>query len=275
MDSFAANVIEITGDLESVESYVLTLHIQYAANWILLGLFNENPDRKQQKMEESNSLLDIVDTMQSSITDLGKLFKVSNNDHVLTQLKYEFFTKDICELYSLIKQDINNQPEEVQEIANRLKGITFCQQLLKNVMTKGCTSFAFEINEIFKQWRDFMRQSNFSSDNLISIIKTQEFLDINYALPYIYALGLYDVNLMMSASENYFLKVRSEQVVWFVITLIFITLLLSVPYQQLISHLNTHSNACFELIKIFPYAMISNNKLLENKISRITKQQKI
>ena len=153
--------------------------------------------------------------------------------------------------------------------------MSFSQQLLKNVITKGCTSFAFEINEIFKQWQDFMRQSNFSSDNLINIIKSQEFLDINYALPYIYALGLYDVNLMMTASENYFSKVRDERVIWFIIAMICITLILSVPYNKLIRHLNKYSNSCFALIKIFPYSMISNNKMLENKITRITKQQKI
>ena len=275
VNDFSSNIIEITGDLESVESYVLTLHIQYAANSILLGLYDETPERRVQKMSESDALLEYVDTMQSKITDLGTLFKVSNTEHILTQLKYEFFTKDVCELYNLIKENINNHIEDVQEIANRLKGIDFCQRLLKNVLTKGSTSFAFEINEIFKQWQDYIRQNNYSSENVMKIIQTQEFLDINYALPYIYALGLYDINLMMTSSESYFETVRNQRVVWFILTLIVITFLLIAPYQKLIRHLNTHSEACFSLIKIFPFVMISNNKMLENKITRITRQQKI
>ena len=274
-DSFSANVIEITEDLESVETYVITLHIQYAANSVLLGLFDENAERKQQKMLFADQMLDVVGQMQSQITDLTTLFKVSQTDHILTQLKYEFFTKDICELINYIQENIQEQDDNVKEIANRLKGISFCQQLLKNVLTKGSTSFAFEINEIFKQWQDYIRYGDFAKNDLISIVETQEFLDINYALPYVYALGLYDITLMMQTAENYFQKVRDERVMWFAWTLIVIFAIFSLPYQKLIKHLNRYSENAFSLIKIFPYTMINNNKMLENKISRITKNQKI
>jgi len=272
---FSSNVTEITGDLESVESYVLTLHIQYAANFMLLGLYDQSPERKIEKMAQFDALLDEVNIMQSQITDLTSLFKLSNTDHILTQLKYDFFTNDICELCNYIQMNINSQVADVQEISNMLEGIGFCQDLLKNVLTKGSTSLAFEVNQIFQQWQDFIRRDNFSGADLVSIIQTQEFLDINYALPYIYALGLYDINLMMINSENYFQNVRSERLVWFIITLFVIAILFTVPYQKLIRHLNTHANNCFALIKIFPYTMINNNKMLENKIIRITKQQKI
>ena len=273
--NFSANVIEITGDLESVETYVITLHIQYAVNSILLGLYDETSTRQTRRKELADDLLTIVDSMQSQITDLTILFKLSNTDHILTQLKYEFFTKDICELYNFIKENINSQVDEVKEIGNRLKGLEFCQKLLKNVLTKGSTSFAFEINEIFKQWQDFIRNNNFSKNDLQSILKTQEFLDINYALPYVYALGLYDITLMMSTAEKYFESVRSDRLTWFILTLIVVCIIFSFPFQKLIKHLSLYTENAFSLIKLFPYTMISNNKMLENKISRISKQQKI
>jgi len=272
---FGFNVTEIIGDLESVESYVITLHIQYAVNSMLMGLYEETPERKLKKMTDADELLKIVNNMQSQITDLTILFKVTNSDRVLTQLKYEFFTKDICELYRFIQENIEDQVYEVKEIADRLQSMDFCQKLLKNILTKGSTSFAFEINEIFKQWKDYIRNSDFREIDLISIIKTKEFIDINYALPYIYALGIYDITLMMATAEKYFESVRIERLIWFIFTLIAVTTIFSVPFQKLTKHLNDYTENAFSLIKIFPYAMISNNKMLENKIIRITKQQKI
>jgi len=210
--------------------------------------------------------------MQGQITDLSVLFKESSTDHILTQLKYQFFTNDICELINYIQENINEQAEAVQEIANRLNGLDF---LLKNVLTKGSTSFAFEINEIFQQWQDFMNANNFSQNDLKLIIKTQEFLDINYALPYVYALGLYDITAMMTTAENYFETGRNQRLMWFVWTLIVVIVVFSLPFQKLIKHLSIYTENAFSLIQIFPYVMISSNKMLENKISRIAKQQKI
>lgn len=274
-NSFASNVIEITGDLESVETYVITIHIQYAINSILLGLFDETNERKQMKMALALDLLSSVDSMQSRITDLNLLFKTSSTERILTQLKYEFFTKDICELVDNLKTNLNEQTLEIQEIASRLQDRRFCQGLLKKVLTKGSTSFAFEINEIFQQWQDYIRNSNFSREALNQIIETQEFIDINYALPYVYALGLYDITLMMSRAESYFDEVRNSRLLWFILAISLISLVFTLPFRDLTRHLNSYTENAFSLIKIFPYSMISNNKMLDNKITRISKQQKI
>ena len=273
--SFSTNVIEITGDLETVETYVITLHIQYAVNSILMGLYDETPARQILRKGLADDLLTVVNAMQSQITDLTALFKQSSTDHILTQLKYEFLTNDICELCNFLQQNINEQDANMQEIVNRLKGLDFCQDLLKNVLTKGSTSFAFEINEIFQQWQDFIQVNNFSETDLKSIIQTQEFIDINYALPYVYAVGLYYITLMMSTAENYFTTMRDQRLMWFIWTLIVICVVFSLPFQKLIKHLSVYTENAFSLIKIFPYAMVSSNKMLDNKITRIAKQQKI
>lgn len=275
VNSFSANVIEITGDIESIESYVLTLHVQYAVSSIFLGLYDETSERKNERIVESIDLLKDVMAIQNQITDMATLFKVSNTDHILTQLKYNFFTKNICELISNIKENVQDQESDIREIADRLKNIDFCRNLLKTVLTKGATSFALKINEIFQQWQNFIGSKNFSSEDVIKIVQTDDYMDIIYALPYIYALGMYDVSMMMIVSENYFEAVRNNMLAWFIVTLIIVSLFLSAPFQKIIKHLNEHWESCFSLIKIFPYVMISKNKMLENKISRIGRQQKI
>lgn len=77
-DKFAKNVIDITKDLESVETYVISLHIQYSVNSILLGVYDEPPARKKSILEKADYLLEDIEKMQSIITDLSYLFKVKN-----------------------------------------------------------------------------------------------------------------------------------------------------------------------------------------------------
>lgn len=190
-------------------------------------------------------------------------------------MKFDFFTKDICELYSIIKTNINTQVESVRLIAGRLKEITFCQRLLKGILTKGSTSYAFELTEIFKQWQTYLRERDFTVDNTKSIIQTKEFMDINFALPYVYALGLFDILEMLDRSINYFISYREERVTWIIWTLIVISLCFSFPAFKLINYLKKDSEESFNLLRIFPYLMITNNKMLENKISRISRMQKI
>ncbi len=75
---FAANVIDITKDLESVETYVISLHIQYSVNSILLGVYDEPPERKSLILKKADFLLNDIEQIQSIITDLSYLFKVNN-----------------------------------------------------------------------------------------------------------------------------------------------------------------------------------------------------
>jgi hypothetical protein len=163
----------------------------------------------------------------------------------------------------------------VKLIASRFKGLSFCQRLLKGILTKGSSSLAFELTEIFKQWQTYLRENDFTLYNTINIIQSKEFMDVNFALPYIYALGLVDLIEMLNRSVNYFVTYRDERVIWIIWTLILISLCFSFPAFKLVNYLKKNSEDSFNLLRIFPYLMITNNKMLENKISRISRMQKV
>lgn len=272
--SFSDNVIDIMGDIESVETYIISIHIRFSLNAILMGLSDDTINRRTEKINKINELLKEIDILQSQITDLTYLFRTRSTSNILTTIKYEFFTNDICLLIENLKAT-ENLDQDIKDIINRIKEKSFCEKLLKNVLTKGSSSFAFDLNEIFNQWRLFLQTNDFSVKSLQEIIGSQDFIDINYSLPYVYALGLNYLRIMLNKSNNYFDEIRVNMIIWFIFALLVCFFIFLGPMKIMINYLSKNLFRSLNLIKLFPFNMIANNKILENKISRMFRMQKV
>lgn len=273
---FSENVIDIMGDMESVETYIISIHIRFSLNSVLMGLTDDDLDRRNIKQQKIKKLIQEIDILQSKITDLTYLFRLTTTSNILTDLKYKFFTADICALISDLKSNhVSGNDEVLDNILGRLKNKAFCESLIKNVLTKGSTSFAFDLNEIFVQWRLFIENNGFSSDSVKEIISSIDFRDINFSLPYVYAIGLYYLREMIRTSNDYFDEIRLNMIIWFIFAILASLAIFLGPLQLLTKYLSIMLFRNIALIRLFPFTMIGNNKMLENKITRMFRLQKI
>lgn len=274
--NFSGNVIDMMGDMESVETYIISIHIRFSLNSVLMGLTDDDMERRSIKQQKIKKLIGEIDILQSKISDLTYLFRLTSTSNILTDLKYKFFTADICALISELKANhINGADEVLDNILGRLNNKAFCDNLMKNVLKKGSTSFAFDLNEIFVQWRLFIENNNFDPDSVKEIISSLDFRDINFSLPYVYAIGLYYLREMMKTSNNYFDEIRLNMIIWFIFAILASLAIFLGPVQWFIQYLSVMLYRNITLIRLFPFTMIGNNKMLENKITRMFRLQKI
>lgn len=267
---FIENVLDIMNDVDSLETYSITISIRYALNSILLGLFDQPADIIQEKVINLAILLQDIDLLQISITDLSKMFKRTGSSNILTDLKYEFFTNDLCKVGESLKSI-----DSFREASVLLGSEVFCDNLLKNVLTKGSTSLVFSINELFEGWGLLMQSSNYSKIALLEIVNSQEYIDANLALAYVYAIGKYYSSEMLKKSVEYFDGVRNGNILWGVFTLAMILVLFWVGFRKWMKQMRESMRRNFSMIVIFPFEMINSNKVLENKISKMFRMQRL
>ena len=267
---FMENVIDVMNDIDSLETYSITISIRYAINSVLLGLFDQPSNVIQEKISIIDELLKEIDVLQGQITDLSIMFRKTGSSNILTDLKYEFFTKDLCQIGETLKTI-----ESFKDMSNLLGSEGICENLLKNVLTKGSTSLAFSVNELFQGWHLLMNYTSFSTYSLLEIIRSQEFIDANLALSYVYAIGKYYSVEMQQTTGNYFDQVRNGNLIWVILTMGMIIILFSMFFKNFIKYLKWNLKENFSLIGLFPFWMINCNKVLENKISKMFRMQKV
>lgn len=267
---FMDNTVDIMNNIDSLETYSITISIRYALNSVLLGFYSESAELIKQKLPIFSQILNEVNVLQSTITDLSTMFRKTGTSNLLTDIKYEFFTTDICKVAEKLKNS-----DSFQEMQALLASEEFCDNLLKNVLTKGSTSFAFSANELFESWQILMEYENYSLETLLLIIQSQEYRDVNLALVYVYAIGKYYSNEMQKKTENYFDDTRNQAILWLCGCLAMLLAVFSTGFRGIVRYLREALRKTFCLIQIFPFVMISTNKVLENKIAKMFRLQRI
>ena len=268
--AFIDNTLDIMNDIDCLETYSITISIRYAINSVILGMFDQNNQTIQQKSTLIKTLLDDIEYLQASITDLSQMFKKTGSSNILSDLKFNFFTKDLCLVSETLKTQAN-----FAKLATLLGSKSFCDKLLKNILTKGSTSLVFSVNELFQGWQLLMSSSGYNLSSLMEIIQSQEYLDANLALAYVYAIGKFYSNEMQDKTGVYFESVRNTNIIWIVFTLFMALILFGIGFRRLMRYMRENLKETFSMIQLFPFSLIGVNKVLENKISKIFRLQKI
>jgi len=267
---FIENTLDIMNDIDSVETYSITISIRYAMNSVILSLYDQTPDVVEETTAIISTLLVEIEDLQSTIIDFSTMFKNTGSSNILTDLKYEFFNEDLCLVAETLKSNA-----DFAQMASLLGSQAFCDLLLKNILTKGSTSLAFSVNELFDDWQLLMNNSAYNEESLLEIIGSQDYLDTNLALAYVYSIGKYYSEEMLDKTSVYFDEIRTSNIIWIIFALLMIVVLFLMGFKKLMRNLREDLKENFSLILLFPFNVISGNKVLENKIAKMFRKQKI